>query len=388
MAAVPQPLLEAGLSLEFQEDGARLIVRDADPDGYAIRSRGGEAVARLLQECQGIRALDVRESNITDNGIGQLCLALRQTDQLEELSLSPVGHVGLEWLLGVIQQCGRLRTLRFEVRDVPTLHAIRQTIEVSDYHTSGYVPPPPAEDEEEEEGEEGEEEAEEPPEEEAEDDEGDEEAAERKRAAKRAAKIRAKFADNKNDSGDEGQAEPQQGSAAQEAGAASQNLLTLLSEFVSIARTKENLHAVECVGEAVPEEVALDLERALQDHRDAATKKEVEIQEAAGSDMHANLHGKKEALLSDLLQIAAWAQRAPADEDAPSNADPGRATTRLGLRHFLGETLVAPLGEALFECQRFKSKENEAVSSAEGEMAFVSMYLRMHSKGHRTSQSL
>jgi len=375
---VPQTLLEAGLDLEFQEDGTRLIVRDADPQGCAIRSRGGEAVARLLKECRGVRALDVRESSITDNGIGQLCLALRQTNQLQELSLSPVGHAGLRWLLGVLRQCDHLRTVRFEVRDVPTLYAGRQTIEVSDFDTSGYVPPPPAEDEEEDEGEEGEEGEDEAAEEDAEDDEGDEEAAERRRAAKRAAKLRAKFADNRNDSGDEGE----DLLAAQVSSGASKKLLQLLTEFVSVARKRENLHTVECLGDLVPEDVALDLERALQDHRDAALKQEGDVQEAAGTNMHANLGGKKEALLSDLLQIAAWAQRAPAEEDdsAPASRD-GKVQTRLGLRHFLGQTLVAPLGEALFECQRFKSKENEAVSTPEGEMAFVAMYLRMYSRG-------
>jgi len=326
-----------------------------------------------------VRALDIRESNITDNGIGQLCLALRQTNQLQELSLGPVGHAGLQWLLGVLRQCDRLRSVSFEVRDVPTLYAGRQTIEVSDFDTSGYVPPPPAEDEEEDDdGAEGEEEEDEAAEEEADDEEGDEEAAERRRAAKRAAKLRAKFADNKNDSGDEGE----DLLAAQVPGGASKKLLQLLAEFVSAARKRESLHTVELLGDMVPQDVSLDLERALQDHRDAALKKEGEVQEAAGANMHANLGGKKEALLSDLLQIAAWAQRAPVDEDdsAPAPRD-GKAQTRLGMRHFLGQTLVAPLGEALFECQRFKSKENEAVSTAEGEMAFVAMYLRMYSKG-------
>merc|ERR1719382_1452578 len=57
-------------------------------------------------------------------------------------------------------------------------------------------------------------------------------------------------------------------------------------------------------------------------------------------------------------------------------ASAGGATTRVGVRHYVGRRLAAALGEALFECQRFKSKDSEAVSSAEGEIAFIAMYLR------------
>mmetsp|Transcript_72797 Transcript_72797/g.133058 ORF Transcript_72797/g.133058 Transcript_72797/m.133058 type:complete len:120 (+) Transcript_72797:920-1279(+) len=55
-------------------------------------------------------------------------------------------------------------------------------------------------------------------------------------------------------------------------------------------------------------------------------------------------------------------------------------TTRLGLRSYVNRRLFAALGEALFECQRFKSKENEAVADAKGEMAFIAMYLRKQAK--------
>merc|ERR1711862_946741 len=52
------------------------------------------------------------------------------------------------------------------------------------------------------------------------------------------------------------------------------------------------------------------------------------------------------------------------------------AATRLGVRSYVNRRLFSALGEALFECQRFKSKENEAVATAEGQMAFIAMYLR------------
>ncbi|CAK0830950.1 unnamed protein product, partial [Prorocentrum cordatum] len=196
------------------------------------------------------------------------------------------------------------------------------------------------------------------------------------------AKLRAKFADNKNDSGDEGE----DLLAAQVPGGASKESSCSCWPSSCPRRGRERActpwsssgtrHGPAGRVSGPGAGVAGSQRRCPQEGGRGAGLP------AAGANMHANLGGKKEALLSDLLQIAAWAQRAPVDEDdsAPAPRD-GKAQTRLGMRHFLGQTLVAPLGEALFECQRFKSKENEAVSTAEGEMAFVAMYLRMYSKG-------
>merc|ERR1711862_948921 len=59
------------------------------------------------------------------------------------------------------------------------------------------------------------------------------------------------------------------------------------------------------------------------------------------------------------------------------------AATRLGVRSYVNRRLFSALGEALFECQRFKSKENEAVATAEGQMAFIAMYLRKQVEAER-----
>eukprot|EP00435_Cladocopium_sp_Y103_P011612 s291_g3.t1 len=98
MTVIPQPLAQAGISLEY--DGRCLVVRDQDANACPIRNRGGEALASFLSSNPDIKVLDIRDSNINDNGLAQICLTLRQSNQLEELHANTVGHTGLEFLLG------------------------------------------------------------------------------------------------------------------------------------------------------------------------------------------------------------------------------------------------------------------------------------------------
>eukprot|EP00434_Breviolum_minutum_P014314 symbB.v1.2.012622.t1/scaffold853.1/size308060/2 len=221
MTVIPQPLAEAGINLE--NDGRCLTVRDQDPDACPIRNRGGEALASFLSNNPDIKALDLRESNISDNGLAQICLTLRQSNQLEELHANPVGHTGLEFLLGVVGRCSRLRTLTVE-----NLSAV-------DYDTSDYVAPKP----------EGEEEQEDLEEEEL-----------QARAAK-AERLRKVFTENNYDSGDEAQVQ------GEEVKAVSSVFTKLLGELVATV----NLTSVECRGEAVPSHVKLDISRAAEEHQ-------------------------------------------------------------------------------------------------------------------------
>jgi len=336
--------------LEYQEGGARLIVRDTEAKGCPIRNRGGEALAHLLMQDRKIRALDIRESNISDNGCGHLCLAVRQTDQLEELSVSRVGHTGLEFLLGVVRRCGQLKTLRATVCDVPTLFVGRQTLAANDHDTSAYKPPK---------GEDEEEAAE----------EEDEEAQEK--AQKALNQLKKMFAENDPGSDDEGGAK-----LAEEGKGASSAFVRLLSEFVAEVRKKPNLTLVECAGDAVPADLRLDLERAVEEHKqhwERLVRKQEEKGRRTANDvlqdqmaeLRAGLEssGDTEAL-SDVAAIL-------------SGDDPaGCKKTHLDMRSFVNRRLFAALGEALFECQRFKSKENEAVATPQGEMAFIAMYIR------------
>mmetsp|Transcript_30667 Transcript_30667/g.56568 ORF Transcript_30667/g.56568 Transcript_30667/m.56568 type:complete len:392 (-) Transcript_30667:89-1264(-) len=375
---VPQALQQAGLVVEQDEDGKRLTVRDACPEFCAIRNRGGEALAHLLAQNRDVQALDMRESQISDNGIGQLCLTLRQTDQLEELLLSPVGHVGLEFLIGVVRRCGRLRKLLVEVHDVPTKHQGRQNLAGTDYDTSKYV----VEKKEGEEEEEGEEDGEEKKEEE----DGEEE--EEEREARKLKQLRKKLAEHDFDSDDEGKGGASQVRAASGAlavpGAASPALQRLLSDFVEAVKKKDNLIEVECVGDAVPADLRLDLQRAVEDHQWKEEKRAHKMEEKGARSAHDALKDQMEELRIG-LEIAGDAEGSSAvaallaSEGGTAPESEGE-TTRLGLRSYVNRRLFAALGEALFECQRFKSKENEAVADAKGEMAFIAMYLRKQAK--------
>ncbi|CAJ1421801.1 unnamed protein product [Effrenium voratum] len=323
------PLAEAGVSLEQQ--GHRLLVRDLG--GCAIRNRGGEALASFLKSNQQIRALDLRESNISDNGLAQLCLALRQTNQLEELQANPVGHTGLEFLLGVVQRCSRLHTLTIEVCDVPTLFSGRQNVSSADYDTSDYVV--------------------------KEEEELEEEEAEAKLAKEE--RLRKAFAENNYDSGDESVP------SAPVDNDVSSALTKLLDDLVTTVRSKGNLLAVDCRG-AVPSDVRLDIHRAAEEHQVLQQRRLAEQQERGartGTDVLQAQMREIESLLEG-------------QESSIEGALPGEdlRSTHMGIRSYIGRRLHAALGEALFECQRFKSKGNKALATPQDEIAFIAMYLR------------
>uniref|UniRef100_A0A7S4RAL0 Uncharacterized protein n=1 Tax=Alexandrium monilatum TaxID=311494 RepID=A0A7S4RAL0_9DINO len=393
--ASPQALAEAGLQLEYQDGGSRLLVREVAESGCTIRNRGTEALADLLKKDRKIRSLDISKSNIADNGVGHLSLALRQTDQLEELHLSTLGHTGLEFLLGVVRRCQRLNTLSVAVEDVPNMRGLRQTLEDADHNTSAFAGVK-KEGEEEEEAEE-EEAGEEP----AEGEEEDPEAKERRKMEK----LKKIFAENDYDSSDEqdpeeaskpkppgvqlddedSEAEPpaeEPKDASVETKPASPVLLKLLHELLAVARKRENLTSVEVLGDTVPAELRLDLNRAMQEH--------VELQERKANEREELGARTAQDTLRDQLQELNEAIGAAAGTDpaASSLEEDSGDKTRLGIRSYVGHRLFAALGEALFECQRYKSKENEAVSTPQGEIAFISMYIRNNADKFGGSGSL
>lgn len=279
-----------------------------------------------------------------------MCLAVRRTDQLEELWLCPVGHAGLEFVLGVVRRCTRLHTLRVEVRDVPTLYVGRTRLSAEDYDTSGYAPPAAeagGEAEEEEEGEDGKDEKEE------------------------ANKLQEIFRENDYDSEEEG--------LDATSVSASESFLRKLDELVSEVRKKENLVYVECVGDAVPPCVQADLAQVVEEHR-ALRDKRLRVREDQGAQIaYAALGAQMQELCQGLDGDVDVAAIAEAIAEAATSGEEG-PSTRLGTRSVVSRRLLAVLGEALFECQRLKSKEDEAVSTPEGEKAFIAMYLRKHGR--------
>lgn len=357
-----QPLstVEAGIGIDWLDDGARINIRDANPSASAIRNRGGEGIAKLVSGQRQIRALDMRQSRISDNGIGHLSLVLRQTDQLEELYLSPCGHVGLEFIIGIVNRCTRLHTLHIEVHDETTKQRVAKNLTEGDFNTSMYVKPEKKEGEEESEGEEGEQGGEE---------ELDEDEA-LKRENEKMDKLRKLFADNDMDSDNEDGRVQVGGKAPGAVKGTSQELHSLLRSFVEAVARKENLLRVQCLGAMVPPDICLDLQRAMEDHQ------ALEAKRAAARDER-GARTAFDALKDQLGELKATLEcEAESSVEDLLNGSDGLQPTRLGMRSLVNRRLFAALGEALFECQRFKSKENEAVSTAEGEMAFISMYIR------------
>jgi len=362
--ATPQPLKEAGLEFECQDEGRRLVVRDVDPGATGIRNRGGEALASFLNANRQIKALDIREAGISDNGIGHLCLVLRQTDQLEELSLSPIGLAGLDFLMGVVLRCARLQTLSVAVVDAHTLESAAKNVVPGDHDTSKFagIKKPVGEVVEEEE-----EEA--PPEPEGDEDEEPEE-----RERKKLEKLRKLLSENDYDSGDE--ASKNDSSQAGPSAA----LLQRLTDFVTAVRKKENLLAVECTGDVVPADLQTDIARSMKDHCEQRQRRMQSRQERGARTAF-------DALKDQMEELRATAEGGSSASTAGAmvlgtlpGEDGSGSATHLGMRAFIGRRLFAALGEALFECQRFKSKENEAVSTWEGECAFLAMYIRKMAK--------
>lgn len=364
----PQPIVEAGLAFEYQDEGTRLIVRDAKPDSCAIRNRGGEALANVLKANRQISALDIGQSGISDSGVGYICMALRQTNQLEEFIVGTVGIAGLEFLLGVVRRCGRLRSLSISVVDMTTLVAASQNVKAEDYNTAAYV-------KQRKEGDEEEEEAEEPP------PGGDDEEEEPEvRERKRLEKLRAILNQSDYDSEDEDSANQKRQQAGEKLGRSpSARFLQLVEDFAVAVRDKENLLNVTCSGDSVPKEVMHDIAESVKTHNAERQRRLAAKQERGAKTALDALKGQMEELRAPLeggAASAAAALRLPGEE--------GEGNTRLGVRSFIGRRLFSAMGEALFECQRYKSKENEAVATWQGECAFLAMYLRKLAKEEKS----
>mmetsp|Transcript_62274 Transcript_62274/g.163168 ORF Transcript_62274/g.163168 Transcript_62274/m.163168 type:complete len:390 (-) Transcript_62274:69-1238(-) len=151
----------------------------------------------------------------------------------------------------------------------------------------------------------------------------------------------------------------------------------LLEDFAEVVRHQENLLEVSCVGDEVPDEIAHDIAHSVQEHQQERQRKLAARQERGARTAFDALKDQMEEL------------RAHSDGGASGIATalslPGEGLaegggSRMGIRAYVGRRLFSGLGEALFECQRFKSKENEAVSTWQGECAFLAMYLRKMAK--------
>lgn len=361
--------LEVGdMIVEYSKSGAKLIVNQPPPNtSTAIekRNRGGEELGNLLTRDTKIKVLDISKSGMRDNALSYVCLAVRRNDQLEELYLSTVGHHGFDFVLGVIQRCNRLKKIHFNVIDVPTVHELRQTIEAKDYDTADYTKEP-GDDEEAAEPEEGEETNEMKEErfkkiwlDNGYDSEEEEELA-RQKALNKAKQNRA--------AGIPVEEKPPEPEPVKKI---SPSLAAKLRLLVETAHVKHNLIEIECGGDC-PDDIRYELQRVVEEHKTIEEKK-------AGEKEAKNVHGALTAL-KDQMEELNQALSGPCEKGSKGFLDLEEAGAKLSLdiRTYVNRRLFAVLGEALFECQRFKSKENKAVSTPEGEMAFISMYIHRH----------
>lgn len=249
----------------------------------------------------------------------------------------------------------------------------RQSQAPSDFDTSAYRKPEKKDGEPESEGEE---------EQEAGDDDDDPE----EKARKKAEALKAAFRQGDYDSEDEEYIAQQRGhrkkahqETQQEAHqetiqrpVISQAFRQQLEGFVHAIDIQPNMLSVSIEGAEMPTDLQLDLRRSMIRHRDAKEQKQrAKLARGARTAYDAlkdQLEELKTSIEQDPPPVPPVEVLAACENESPS--------MRLGIRAFVGRRLFAAVGEALFECQRWKAKGNESVDSAEGEMAFVAMYLR------------
>merc|ERR1719335_2121465 len=153
----------------------------------------------------------------------------------------------------------------------------------------------------------------------------------------------------------------------------SPHLASQLRKLVETAHEKQNLIEIECGGDC-PDDIKYELKRVVDEHKVIEEKKASEKESQ-------NVHGALTALKDQMEELNLALNGTAAGEKASKGfLDLDDTGTKMGLdiRTYVNRRLFAVLGEALFECQRFKSHGNEAVSTPEGEVAFVAMYIRQH----------
>jgi len=117
----------------------------------------------------------------------------------------------------------------------------------------------------------------------------------------------------------------------------------------------------------VPSHVKLDISRAAEEHQ--ALQHRLSEREEKGARTGVDVLQEQMAEIQKLLE---------GKESSIEGTLPGEdlRPTSIGIRSYIGRRLHSALGEALYECQRFKSKGNKALINPQDEIAFIAMYLR------------
>lgn len=373
--------LEVGdMLVDFGPGGTKLTVSQSSTTAAVdIRNRGGEELGNMLSRNPQIAVLDISNSGMRDNGLSFVCLSVRRSDQLEEAYFGNVGHHGFDFVLGVVERCNRLKKLHVDVIDVPTLNANRQTIEAKDYDTADHAKAV------------------------GDDEEGNEEEGDEETPEQKAEKLKKVWLDNGYDSEEEAELEKQKKLKEEELKAKqnraaglpveekppepepvktiSPHLAAQLRKLVETAHMKQNLIEIECGGDC-PDDIKYELQRVVAEHQAIEAKK-------ANEKESQNVHGALTALKDQMEELNQALNGSTTEKSSKGflDLDDVGAKMSLDIRTYVNRRLFAVLGEALFECQRFKSKGNEAVSTPEGEMAFISMYIHRHIAEMKESKS-
>jgi hypothetical protein len=276
-----------------------------------------------------------------------------ETDTIEEVKVGQIGFHGLQYVKKVLLSCPSLRVFHAEVVDLATLTKNKATLTDADYDYSGHKPPPPAEDAE----------------------PLDEEGEEFKKLEQKKKERLKKLTDNDYDSDNEevkpkmgtvtlpGADEVEEGADLEDAAKseAAQEVAALLASILDTF--VETPHILDITLEGDPASAVEEELRIIREER--ANREDAEIITPGAA-----VPGVQALLKAQGVELGG---------EKPVEG----MLSALPVRGYFNRKASAALSEALFECQRYKSQQNTAVMDAEGEMAFVAMYLRRYLSTHK-----
>ncbi|CEL92906.1 unnamed protein product [Vitrella brassicaformis CCMP3155] len=347
--------------------------------GNPVGDRGAQAVAQLLARHPSFTSIDFSRTCVGDDGTAALANAARLNGHVREFRAARVGHHGLQYILQMAQKLRSLTSLEFTPIDQVTTLRFRTSLEDGDFDVSDYVAPREAGEEEE-------------PAAAAPQGGGDEEDEEG------AAERRPKWPPEGIHADDDSVGEETAGGTV-----ANGVDLTLTVQSLRLLDIRGDGHTLKLpIGpdsrktaftpayEALLKQLVKSLEghRKLTDVRCGVGEGEGEEGEGEGgvpdwlrNDLANVCHEHEAALRSDAAEHAKRHHRSPLKyaERVATELDKGKAPESksvLPMRSYVDRSLNALLSDALFELQRHKSKGNEAVSDAKGELAFISLFMQ------------
>lgn len=299
-----------------------------------IGDRGAQALSRWVETTKASTlSLDLRETQVVDDGVHRLCVAARRTQRpcLRSLQLERTGMQGLGGIIDFLQSPAstKLEALRCIAVDLDTLHEDRDEVTPEDFDTADYTKPKDGEEEEEEQP-------------------NDE--------------LRSRLQDEAESVGEvetEALLPP------------TPEFLRIVERLVAAIESRPALVDVDVGG--IPQRYIDEIRWIIADRAGKASsspKKSVAIPEKSLS--------WERSLARDLIKELT---------DGRAAGDT-RISPNVSIRSYIGRTLYASLGDALFECQWHKAMGNQAVADGKGEMAFIARFLRRVLKDFQVKEDM